>query len=63
MALNMDDKILGEKVQCYISDDSDNEDEELGGLSRVGLQNQATMQNTPGKAQTGYVHFISSLVN
>jgi len=52
MALNLDDKILGEKVQCYISDDSDGEED---GTGMVRLTNTASANHNPSQSQTGYV--------
>jgi len=45
MALvNMDDKLLGEKVQCYISDDSEDEEN-----SNAPLKVQNTAQHNPSR--------------
>lgn len=46
----MDDKLLGEKVQCYISDDSDTESDTV---NQQTFRNSATVQQCPEKAQTG----------
>lgn len=45
-----DDKLLGEKVQCYISDDSDDEGD---GTGFVRMTNTATAQHNPEMPQTG----------
>jgi len=50
MALSLDDRLLGEKVQCYISDD---EDEGPAKNGDVPLKNVATQQHNPQAPQTG----------
>lgn len=53
MALSLDDRLLGEKVQCFISDDEDDEPEK-GGTDKNGcLKNVATQQHNPQAPQTG----------
>ncbi len=50
MALSLDDRLLGEKVQCFISDDEDDEKVQDGD---VPLKNVATQQHNPQAPQTG----------
>jgi len=52
MALNLDDKILGERVQCFVSDsESESESENNGDFFKPNIRTKA--QTKPQKPQTG----------
>ena len=52
MALNLDDKILGERVQCFVSDsESESGSENNGDFFKPNIRTKA--QTKPQKPQTG----------
>ena len=51
MALNLDDKILGERVQCFVSDSESDSDDGKDGFFKPNIRQKA--QTKPQKAQTG----------
>ena len=54
MALNLDDKILGERVQCFVSDsESESESENNGEFFNPNIRQKA--QTKPQKPRTGWV--------
>ena len=52
MALSLDDRLLGEKVQCYISDDEDEETKKAP-EENGPLKNVASQRHNPQAPQTG----------